>query len=202
MRGAPLKRDCVICAAPDDVRISLNSVIWPGDGIVRGVGYLRRAVELAQGSGVAELARLNEKTVLRHAEHIEASWREIRPSDGWRDGEVPLTHSFTDVMDAGSRLGMTALDHLQRLLETSGDVLAVLNTKVVVDIAKLGVGAAEKKETARLKGRNQAIEVMAIFGMGAGFFEPPGADEEATELVQLVEEFEAERKLLAERASA
>ena len=200
MRAAPRKGDCVICQAPEDTRVAINAAIWPDESLMKAVGYLRVAIEIAQASGVEALARLNHKTVLRHVEHIEASWREVRRGDQWRPEEVPLATDFAGVMDANITVGVRATELLRWLLEEHGDVMAVFQPKLVLDVAtKLGVGAAEKKEAARLKGRGQALDVLAIFAASAGYVRGPGRAEVAAELPELRAELAEERRLLAAR---
>jgi hypothetical protein len=201
MRAAPLKGDCKICQAPEPTRLAINMAIWPAEGIVRHAEYRARAV--AAGLASKPPLAMDPKTVTTHAEHIEASWRELAPGDRWRAGERPLTHDFTSVMDANVRVGARATELIGWLLEEHGDVMAVFQPKFVLDVAaKLGVGAAEKKEAARLKNRGQGeINVLAIFAASAGYARAPGDDaERAATMVRLKADIAAERKLLAERA--
>lgn len=204
MRAAPLKPDCLICQAPEPTRVAINAAIWPGDGILRSVTYRADATEVARTSGVPSLANLDRKTVSRHADHIEESWREIKPGAKWRDGEVPLQTDFRGVMDSNVRVGAQATALIGRLLDEHGDTMVVMQPKFVLDVAhKLGVGAAGAREAARLKERGQNIDIAAIFGVSAGFVRPPASTEEVEgDLVELRDEWEAERRLLAERALA
>ena len=106
-------------------------------------------------------------------------------------------------MDANTRVGMKATHLIERLLDEHGEVYAVMQPKFVLDVAtKLGMAGATTRETSRLKRNQQAIDVVAIFAMSSGHVRPPRSDvEQDAELADLHIELDAERKLLAERAS-
>ncbi len=204
MRAAPLKGDCLICQAPEPTRVAINAAIWPGDGIMRSATYRADGMRTARDSGVPRLATCDPKTITRHADHIEESWREVRPTDQWRQGEVPVTTDFAGVMDSNTRVGMKATALIERLLDEHGEVMAVMQPKFVLDVAaKLGMRAAETREASRLKRNQQAIDVAAIFGLGSGHFATPREPgEQEGDVVDLRDELDVERKLLAERATA
>lgn len=202
MRAAPLKGDCLICQAPEPTRVAINAAIWPGDGMVRAVTYRADATEVARTSGVPSLAACNPKTIARHADHIEDSWREIKPNEAWRSGEVPVSTGFADVMDSNTRVGMKATGLIERLLDDHGEIMVVLEPKWVLDVAaKLGMGGADRREKSRMARNQQAIDVAAIFAMSSGHVRAPQAEgEQEAEVVDLRAELVAERKLLTERA--
>lgn len=204
MKAAPLKGDCLICQAPEPTRVAINAAIWPGDGYLRAVDYRSAAVDLARTSKVPELARLNLKTVRRHAEHIEASWREIPRGGRMNALEVPVATDFGTVMDRNIAVGNRATQLIADLLTDHGEMIVALEPSFVLDVAtKLGVGAASKREAARLKGRGQAIDVMALFALSSGHASPPDVDGEVADAIEALEaEVAAERKRLTERASA
>lgn len=202
MRAAPLKGDCLICQAPEPTRVAINAAIWPGDGIARAVDYRAAAVRVAHDSGVPRLATLEAKTITRHADHIEASWREVGPSDRFRAGEVPVATDFASVMDGNARVGAKATGLLEKLIDEHGEMLVVLNPKLVLGISQLGMKAAEVRESSRLKQNRQLIDLTAIFGVSSGHAPPvPSDGEEEADLEDLRATLDTERKLLAERAS-
>lgn len=204
MRAAPLKGDCIVCQAPDPSRVAINAAIWPGAGMVRSVTYRADGTEVARRSGVPSLATCDPKTIGRHAEHIEESWREIRPGQEWRQGEVPVSTEFAEVMDTNTRVGMKATHLLERLLDEAGEIYAVTQPKLVLDIAtKLGMAGASTQEGSRLKRNQQKIDVLAIFGLSSGHVRPPREEaEQEGEIDDLRAELNAERKVLAARAEA
>lgn len=202
MRAAPLKGDCLICQAPEPTRVAINAAIWPGEGMMRSVTYRADGVDVARNSKVPNLERCNVKTITRHAEHVEESWREIPANGRMRPDEVPVKGDFASLVEQGGRLGAKALTALEAMLDTNPEVAAVLMTKEVISMAKLGVGAATAGEASRLKRNQQAIDVMAIFATGSGHipaapleddFDEPPAD-------VLKAALHEERRLLAERA--
>jgi len=202
MRAAPLKGDCLVCQAPEPTRVAINAAIWPSDGMVRSVTYRSDGTDVARGSKVPELATCNPKTITRHAEHIEASWRDIKPGGRWLAEEVPVSTDFIGVMDANTRVGMRATGLIERLLEEHGDVMAVMEPKFVLDVAtKLGMRGAEAREKSRLARNQQAIDVAAIFAMSSGHIRAPHSEDEQAAIVdELRDELAEERKLLAARA--
>ena len=203
MRAAPLKGTCLVCQAPEPTRVAINAAIWPGDGIMRSVTYRSDGTNVARGSGVPSLATCDPKTITRHADHIEASWREIQPGGAWRSGEVPVQTDFASVMESNTRVGARATELIGKLLEEHGELMVVMEPKFVLDVAaKLGMGGAEKRESSRLKRNQQAIDVVAIFAMSSGHIKAPRADnEQAADIEDLRAELNAEKLLLTERAA-
>lgn len=209
MRAAPLKGDCVICQAPEAIRIAVNVAIW-GDGVVRAVDYRSRGRRAAnQAAQTVEDAKVREryleldpKTITRHADHIEASWREIDPGEQLRGDEVPVSTDFGSVMEAGARVGMKVLAGVEQLVDRDPLAFAALRTKEAIALAKLGLGAAGTREQARIKRNQQAIDVMAIFAASSGHVRPPdsGHEEDVASLEELRSEVSQERVLLAARA--
>lgn len=198
MRAAPLKGDCLICQAPEIIRVAINAAIWPGEGIARSVSYRADAVRVAQESGNPKLANLNVKTITRHADHIEDSWREIGPGQTFRTGEVPLVTDFASVMEAGARLGAVGLKALGDALEADPELWVNLRPKETIAMTKLGIGAVVARETSRLKRNQQAIDVMAIFAAGSGHIPSSGSanDERDTDVAAMKADLAEERRLL------
>lgn len=203
MRAAPLKGDCVVCQAPEAIRVSVNRAIWPGETSIRGSNYRAAGVRAAaQAAGLiddkaAERYRdLDPKTLTRHADHIEDSWRDIPPGARLNDTEVPISLDFRDVMDATTRVGQKVLMQFEEYLDAGGS----LTSKEAHAWAKLGATTAGVKETSRLKGRGQMIDVMAAFAMSSGHVRPPADENAGAAVEELKAELRAERALLTERA--
>lgn len=209
MRSAPLKGDCIICQAPEIVRIAVNRAIWPDGGIVRAANYRSAGARAASQAAMTiddkradRFSELDPKTITRHADHIEASWKEFEPGDKLPDGDVPIATDFASVMEAGSRLGMKALAALEELVDSDPLAMAAFKTKEVIAMAKLGTVAASTKEASRLKRNQQAIDVAAIFAASSGHIESPTADpvETAADIDAMHAEVAEERRLLTEHA--
>ena len=127
----------------------------------------------------------------------------VRAATYRSDGEVPISTEFSEVMDTNARVGMKATHLLERLLDEAGEIMAVTQPKLVLEMAtKLGMSAATSQEASRLKRNQQKIDVLAIFGLSSGHVRPPRADvEQDAEVADLRAELNAERKLLDARAS-
>lgn len=194
MRVAPLKGTCKICQAPEYLRLAVNGAIWSQDGI-RHATYVANAMAILSSSGVPELEVIDRKTVRRHADHVEDSWRDVRGETVLADDEVPVASDFASVTTLGARLGAKALLRLERNLD-------VLDAKDTIAVAKVGLQAANVREQARLKRNQQQIDVMAIFALSGGHMKGSMDDErdDAT-LGELRSELDSERRLLVDRAS-
>lgn len=195
MRVAPLKGTCKICQAPEYLRLAVNAAIWSSDGI-RHATYSANAMAILSACGVPELESIDRKTVRRHADHVEDSWREVATNGTLEDDEVPVSSDFVSVTNLGARLGAKALMRLERSLD-------VLDAKDTIAVAKVGLHAANVREQARLKRNQQQIDVMAIFALSGGHIK--GSMDEGPddgELAELHRELDDERRLLADRASA
>lgn len=204
MRTAPLKGDCLICQAPEPTRVAINAAIWPEGGEARATDYRAAACRVAEASHVPELAKLDPKTVTRHVEHIELSWRVLGPNEAMRDDEVPLATDFGSLMEHGSRLGAKMLNIVEKVADELGPAMFVFYPKETLAAAKLGLGAAATRETSRLKRNQQAIDVIAIFGASSGHLKTPSNEatdaEDAATLTELRDDIGLERALLAARA--
>lgn len=202
MIAAPLKGDCLICQAPLPTRNAINSAIWPDGGTARSTEYRAEAQRVAKASKVPELESLDRKTVTRHVEHIEASWRVLGQGQPLRDDEVPVAADFATLTDHGTRVGGKAMNILEEALDNMGVAAFAFYPKETIAIAKLGVVSATTRENSRLKSRQQAIDVMAIFAAGSGHLPAQQADERESSIEELRLEVASERKLLTERAGA
>lgn len=204
MRVAPKKGDCVVCQAPDAIRTAVNAAIWHEGSVVRVANYraagARAASQIAMtlGPEADRYSELDPKTITRHADHIEDAWRDVMAGERLADDEVPISHEFGDVMDAGAELAMMSMGGLRDLVRQDPVAFAALRTKEAIALAKVGIVAAGAKETSRIKRNQQKIDVVAIFASSAGFM-PRGevATNEAVVTVDaLRSEVAAERKLL------
>jgi hypothetical protein len=207
VRAAPKKGDCVVCQAPDAIRVAVNAAIWHEGSVVRVANYraagARAASQIAMTLPDADrYSELDPKTITRHADHIEDAWREVMAGERLADDEVPIVaHEFGSVVDSAADIGMLSMGGLRKVIAQDPQMFAALYTKEAISIAKLGVVAAGAKEGARLKRNQQKIDVMAIFAASAGFM-PRGegvATDDAVHIVDLHVEIEAERALLEAR---
>lgn len=203
MRAAPKKFDCLICQAPELIRKVVNNAIWPDNGIVRSANYraagARAASQAAMTMADADRwSELDPKTITRHADHTEESWREIEPGEPLREGEVVVSIEFGSVTDAYAQLGMETVEALGQVVRANPLAFAALRTKEAISIAKLGLAAASAKETSRLKGRRQNIDLVAIFTSSAGHLpvDPHQAAEDAESVDDMRAHVAAERLAL------
>lgn len=210
MRAARLKGDCVICQAPEAVRKAVNAAIWHEGSVVRIANYraagCRAASQIAmtmpEGPEADRYTSLDPKTITRHADHIEESWREVIEGDVLEPEEVPILHEFGDVMDKAASLGMLAMGGLRDAVSRDPEGFAWLKTKEAIALAKVGVVAAGAKENTRLKRNQQKIDVMAIFAASSGHLAPVGgtvAEDAEASIADLHAEIDAERSLLEAR---
>jgi len=195
MRAAPKKGDCIICQAPEPIRVAVNVAIWHEGSVIRTANYraagVRAASQVAMTVPAADrYSELDPKTITRHADHIEDSWREVTAGDRLEPDELPVAHEFGDVTAAASELGMLAMGGLRTVVARDPESFAALRPKEAIALAKVGVVAAGARETSRLKRNQQRIDVMAIFALSAGFVDR--GDSAAAEDRATVEELRAE----------
>lgn len=199
MRVAPLASDCIVCWAPEPTRVAINAAIWPGEAMIRSATYRAAGVQVARTSGVPGLAKCNPKTITRHVDHVESSWREITAKQSARGDEVPVKGDLTSLVDQGGQLAGKAMDTLDVWLGGGQ-----LEPKDVIAIAKLGVSAATTGEKIRLASRQQKIDVLAIFAASSGHLPPmpiggPTDDEDDVPIDVLRAALTDERRQLADR---
>lgn len=193
------KGSCKICQAPENVRAAIHEAIWDDDG-VRNVDYRARGVRAAEQLGF----EVEIKTITRHAEHVEESWREITVGDRVGPDERVIVTDFDAVMEQGARVGSKALALVEEVLDRGGPALAMIDPKFVLDAAKLGGGMVVSREQARLKGAKLQVDVAALFAASAGHLRnrsegtSPDTERSVEEMKATVA---AERALLAARAS-
>jgi hypothetical protein len=135
-------------------------------------------VAVTIGPDADRYKELDPKTISRHADHVEESWRDLPAGERLEDGEVPIAHDFGNVMDTGAELGMMSMRGLRDVIRRDPEAFAALRTKEAVSIAKLGIAAASSKETSRIKRNQQAIDVMAIFAHSSGFLPSLDTDQD------------------------
>lgn len=210
MRAAPKRADCVVCQAPDPIRVAVNAAIWHEGSVVRTANYraagARAAAQVAMtmpdDDKADRYSSLDPKTITRHADHIEETWRELQAGDRLEVDEVPVVHEFGSVMDAATDVGMMAMSGLRQLIGRDPEAFAALRTKEAISISKIGVVASGSKEASRLKRNQQKIDVMAIFAASSGHIRREGlAAEDAEATVEdLRAEVAAERLALTAHA--
>jgi len=203
MRVAPKKGDCLVCQAPDAIRVAVNAAIWHEGSVVRVANYrsagARAASQVAMTIPDADrYSEIDPKTITRHADHIEDSWREVMAGERLKGDEVPISHEFGDVMDGNAKLGMMATTGLADFIGTDPAMFAALYPKEAISIAKLGIVAAGTKESSRLKRNQQKIDVMAIFAASAGFMDrgDVAAEDAIVDIELMRDEVHAERLAL------
>jgi hypothetical protein len=187
VRVAPPKPDCTICQQPERVRIPVNAAIWDEQTGRRTKAYRSDAVTLLADFDV----RLEAKSVTRHADHVEASWRDTTPAAPAAGREEALfATDFASVTDEAANLGMKAMATLSGRVETMAD-------KDLIATAKLGVGASTARATHSLKRAELGMTAAAIFGLAAGMAEVPESEiVNVTPVADLLAEVADERRTL------
>ncbi len=177
-RVAPLKPLCTICQQDERVRIAVNNAIWDQQTGRRTASYRADAValladfgvRLGPGPGTRAGLPVGVHSVSRHADHVEASWRETTPAAAAASREEPLfTTDFVSVTEEAAHLGMKALRTLAGRVETMAD-------KDLITTAKLGVGASVSRATLSLKRSELNLTAAAIFGLASGHADIPEAE--------------------------
>ena len=160
---APRKRACSVCRdLTAEAAAEVNAAIWPEPGVaVRARDYrvAGQRAALAQGLDV------EAKTITRHADHIEASWREPTPKKpaGPREPRVFPT-DFQSITTFAVEKGMEALERI-------GERIPEMDDRDLISVARMGQSASTQREALRL--RQQETEtaqglLAAMFGLGAG----------------------------------
>lgn len=156
---APRASDCRICRELTPIQAAeVNAAIWPEPGIaLRSRGYRVQATRAAAVYG----CEVEVKTITRHAEHIEHSWRKLtNGSPPPTSGERPVFPTdFQSVATRYAGLGMAAADAIEERLPE-------LEPRELVQVARMGLSAATAREAMRLK----AQEVDTAQGMLAAIF--------------------------------
>jgi hypothetical protein len=189
---ARLNGRCRICGMDDAGRQLVNKAIWPA-GMMgpRSPGYRVEGVKAALESAT----RVDPKSIRTHADHVEASWRHPTPAAPPTGTEVELFDVSLDGMtDRAAQLGARAMAEIDR-------AMPMMDPKDLVQVAKMGVGAVEKRENLRIKDRRPNISLLAVFGLVSGHI-PETARIEDQHPVELLEaELDLERRAYAVRSS-
>lgn len=196
MKAAPLKGDCKVCQYPEALRLAVNGAIWSEDG-VRYTTYIARALAVLEGFPDH---RCDRKTVMRHVEHVEATWRDVVAGEVIGTEDVPLV-SYGDVAAKARWLGDRVLDRVGQLVNDPAAHI-LLTPKDLVAVGGLAHRYAALEEQLRVKQRGQDADLIkAVFMASAGHLPSADPDEEVT-VTDLHAEVAEQRRLLAERARA
>jgi hypothetical protein len=190
-----LKRDdggCRICELPPDQRQEVNAAIW--DGRKR-----RRTYRHAGQRAFAAVTRghIDRKTVTRHADHIEGSWREATPDDPMAGREVPVfAPDLESLTDRAAIIGGAAMDAIEtKVLD------GTLGDRELLGVAKLGLGARQRQLELEQNKSRPEVAILAIVGVASGHVRLPEAEvidvADPTRLKAAVQE---ERQRLVARA--
>jgi hypothetical protein len=189
----PSRRPCLVCALPTEKRQEVNAAIW--DGKQRRLRYR------AAGKRVYEAItreRIEVKSITRHAEHIEAAWREATPDDPMSGREQPVfATDYESLTERAALAGAHAMNQLEaRVLDGS------LGDRELLGVAKMGLGARQQQRQLENDSKRPQIMLTAIFGMASGHIRelPEAEAHEVFDESQLKEAVQAERLLLTERA--
>lgn len=196
MKAAPLKGDCKVCQFPEPLRLAVNGAIWTDDGI-------RYTTYIVNTNRVLEQFpdhKIDRKTVMRHVEHVEAVWHDVRAGEVLAPGEVPIV-SFGDLASKARFVGSTVLDRAQELVSHPA-AITFLKPSDFVAIGNMAVKVAATEEQLRVKARGQDADLIkAAFLASSGHLPRSGGDDEGT-VEDLRAEVHEERRLLAERAAS
>jgi hypothetical protein len=184
---APRKLRCVVCLLPASQWAEVNAVIW--DGMVRRVGYGQAAIRAYEAQSGR---KVNEKTIYRHADHIEATWH-TTPQNAREKAVFPS--DYESVTEKAAGLSARAMERLESQVDD-------LDPKDLIAAAKLGIAARQHQETLKAKDRRTATTLDALFGIAAGLVGalPEGEVVDTVEVEGLYVELAEERKLLEAHA--
>lgn len=187
---ARLRGGCRICGLPDQARTAISAAIWPTGAMgPRARGYRVDAVHAALEHAIS----LDPKSVTTHANHVERTWRVPTVAAPPAPAEVELFDIGLDSMtERAATLGAKAMIEL----ETS---MPEMEARDLIQVAKMGVTAVEKREALRLKDRRPNINVLAIFGLVSGHVPSSERAEDAYPVELLEAELNAERNAYAVR---
>lgn len=163
---AQRSRACRICKTltPEKVAI-VNATIWPEPGVaLRARSYRSDAVRACAAQGL----EIEEKSITRHAIHVEKSWHAATPASPAAPGEVPVFPTdYQSVATLGAKLGVVAMRRLEERVPEMED-------RELVATARLGMSAATHREALRLKAQevdtNKGL-LSALFGLGGGLLD-------------------------------
>jgi len=189
---ARLRGGCRICGLPDDARTEVNKAIWPSGMLGPRVKEYRAAAVVA---AMEHALRVSPRSVTTHADHIEATWRTPTVAAPPTGTEVELFDVSLDAMtDRAAQLGARAMVEIETALPT-------MEPKDLVQVAKMGVTAVEKRENLRIKDRRPNINLLAVFGLVSGHVPETARAEDLYPVDLLEAELDAERRAYAVRSS-
>lgn len=187
---APLKEPgangagCLVCELSTAQRQAVNVAIW--DGEQHRTASYRRNGQNAYRAQTGET--IDPKTITRHVEHIEATWRE-GPA---RPGEAPLFPTdYKSIHDQAALLSAQAMALLSEKIE-AGDI----ENRELVNLAKMGVTARSNQERAAAASKRPQLEIRAIFAIGSGH----ARDFPESEIIDVTPESDLRAEVQAERA--
>lgn len=191
---AQRSRVCRVCKLTPEQIARVNAAIWPEPGVsLRAANYRIAAIRVAATFGLD----VEEKSITRHARHIEATWHRVGHDTPPAPGEIPVfSTDYQSVTGMAAQIGAHAMDVLGRRI-------GALDAPDLIAVAKLGVTAATKREELRIK--QAEVETAqglmgAIFGLVGGHVSE--ADVPETEIIDVTpvevlhDEVQAEREAL------
>jgi hypothetical protein len=193
---AQRSQTCRICKELTAERIArVNAVIWPEPGVaLRAPAYRIAAVRAAAAEGLT----VEEKSVTRHARHIERSWHRVTLDKPTAPGEIPVYPTdYASITDQAAQLGAVAMGSIHKHI-----VEGTLESRELVSVAKMGVQATTQREALRIRQQEIATAdnlLSALFGLGAGLLTEADVPEAEFIDVTPVEDMHAE--VQAERAA-
>lgn len=186
---APRKVNCKVCRIGESQWAEVNAAMWEG-------GHRRRDyIACAQRVIAANGMSVDDRTIQRHAEHIEATWHRGNPTTR-EDPVFPI--DYDSMTDRAARLGGKAMGRIEEKLDAGEP----LDTKDLVMIAKAGLGAAQHRAAMQAKDRRQGevLDVLLLMASGNAPALPEGEVIDVTPASELRAEFERERALLEARS--
>ena len=186
-------RGCIVCSLPHDQRTEVNAAIWQGRK--RVADYIAAGHRtFAQVAG----RTCDRKTITRHADHIEATWREASVDDPATRREAPVFPTdYESMVDRAAILGMQAMSHLELRIATGE-----LGDRELLGVAKMGVMSRAQQRATEVDASRPQVMLMAVFGLASGHL----AHLPETEAITVIEEgslranVSEQRRLLEERA--
>lgn len=192
---AQRSRACRICKSlAPEVIAEVNATIWPESGVaVRGRNYRAAAVRVCKANGL----EIEEKSVTRHALHVERTWHRVTAQNPAGPGEVPV-HP-TDYQSMVERAGQMGAIAMKRITER----IPVMEDRELVTVARIGMQAVGQREANRLRAREvdqSAALLNALMGTSSGHLDPGDIPEvevvNVTPTSELLAEVEEERSKL------
>ena len=187
---------CVICDLTDEEMQRINAEVWDGVG-QRTRGYRARG-QSAYYTITGK--QLDAKTVTRHADHIEDTWRDVTPNAPAAAAEVPIFASdYKSITERAANLGVYAMTKLEQQVGRDR-----VEPRELIMMAKMGVTARANEEANRVAESRPTTNVSLIFGLAGGHLRGEFPEHEAIDVTperELLDEIAAERQALAGAAT-